>query len=151
MYKKILVPVDGSKTSTRGLDEAINLAKIHGSQLRLVHVVNEMVLMGAGGSPLYFSDLIQSLRDAGKATLRTAELHVREKGLEPQTVVLESIGGRAANQIVEEANQWPADLIVMGTHGRRGLGRLALGSDAETVLRTAAVPILLVRSESDPQ
>lgn len=146
MFKKILVPVDGSDASTKGLDAAIQLAKSHGSALRLVHVVNELVLVGSYGPPLYFEDLIQALREGGKAILKAAQSHVREQALEPQTVLLESIGGRAANLIVEQAKQWPADLIVMGTHGRRGLGRLALGSDAEMVLRSTPVPILLVRS-----
>jgi nucleotide-binding universal stress UspA family protein len=53
--------------------------------------------------------------------------------------------GRVSDVIVKEAAQWPADLIVLGTHGRRGAGRLLLGSDAEQVLRVAPVPVLLVR------
>lgn len=63
-------------------------------------------------------------------------------------VLLESIGGRAADLIVDQAKQWNADLIVMGTHGRRGLRRLALGSDAELVVRSASVPVLLVRGDA---
>jgi nucleotide-binding universal stress UspA family protein len=144
MFKRILVPVDGSAASMKGLDMAIELAKSHGSQLRLIHVVNELVL-GVEGTPTYSTDLIQSLREGGNALLKDAEAHVRERALESQTVLLESIGGRAANLIIDQARQWPADLIVMGTHGRRGLGRLALGSDAEMVLRSTPVPILLVR------
>ena len=55
------------------------------------------------------------------------------------------MGARAADRIVDAASRWPADLIVMGTHGRRGFERFALGSDAETVLRSSTVPVLLVR------
>jgi nucleotide-binding universal stress UspA family protein len=62
------------------------------------------------------------------------------------SVLLESIGGPAADFIIAQAKQWPADLIVMGTHGRRGLARLAMGSDAEQVVRAMTVPVLLVRS-----
>jgi nucleotide-binding universal stress UspA family protein len=63
---------------------------------------------------------------------------------------LESIGGSAGNLIVEQAHKWGADLIVMGTHGRRGIRRLALGSDAEVVLRSTTVPVLFVRSSAAP-
>jgi nucleotide-binding universal stress UspA family protein len=72
---------------------------------------------------------------------------VRDQGIEPQCVLSESIGRQAAHQIIKQAEQWPADLIVMGTHGRRGLHRLLMGSDAEQVLRAASVPVLLVRSQ----
>ena len=149
MFKKILVPVDGSDASTKGLDAAIALAKIHGSNLRLVHVVNELILVATEGPPMYFADLVQSLRESGEALLKKAEAHVREHALQVESILVESVGGRAANQIIEQARKWPADLIVMGTHGRRGLGRLALGSDAEMVLRSTPVPILLVRSDGE--
>ena len=145
MFKKILVPVDGSDASARGLDEAIKLAKSHGSQLRLLHVVNELVLVSPLGPTLYFPDLIQSLRDGGRNILETALKQAREQALDAETVMEEILGGRAANAIVEQAKRWPADVIVMGTHGRRGFGRMALGSDAEIVLRHTHVPVLLVR------
>ena len=58
----------------------------------------------------------------------------------------ESFAGRVCDLVVEEAATWPADLIVIGTHGRRGVGRLFMGSDAEQVLRLATVPVLLVRN-----
>jgi nucleotide-binding universal stress UspA family protein len=145
MYKKILVPVDGSEPSMRGLREAIKLAKSQGSQLQLVHVVNELVLTATETPPVYMDKVVAALRAEGKAILRKAEDVVREDGLEPQSVLLESIGGRAADLIVEQARQWTADVIVIGTHGRRGLRRLALGSDAELVVRSSPVPVLLVR------
>jgi nucleotide-binding universal stress UspA family protein len=145
MYKKILVPVDGSEPSMRGLREAIKLARSQGSQLQLVHVVNELVLTATETPPVYMDKVVGALRAEGNAILRKAEDVVREAGLEPQSVLLESIGGRAADLIVEQARQWTADVIVIGTHGRRGLRRLALGSDAELVVRSSSVPVLLVR------
>lgn len=147
MYNKILVPVDGSAPSMRGLKEAIKIAKACGSKLRLVHVVNELVLTAAK-SPLYMDKVIDSLREEGKAILGGAERVVREHALEPEGSLLESIGERAADLIVEQAKQWPADLIVMGTHGRRGLRRLALGSDAELVVRSTPVPVVLVHQDA---
>jgi nucleotide-binding universal stress UspA family protein len=147
-YGRILVPVDGSAASVKGLDEAIKLATALGSRLRVVHVVDELIINYSivGASALYSGDVIEGLRAGGKKMLADAEARVRESGLEPETVLLETLGGPSARLIVAQAKEWPADLIVMGTHGRRGIRRLALGSDAEQVLRTSGVPVLLVRS-----
>jgi len=150
MYAKILVPVDGSETSMRGLREAIKLVKAQGGQLRLVHVVNEFILMnqfqfGMGQSA---DNVLEALRKEGREILHQAESLVRAEGLEPQGTLLEHIGGKAADLIVSLAKEWPADLIVMGTHGRRGIRRLAFGSDAEQVVQMTTVPILLVRGEA---
>jgi len=73
---------------------------------------------------------------------------VRRQGIDPDRVLLESIGGSAADLILDQARQGSADLIVMGTHGRRGLLRAAFGSDAEQVVRGATIPVLLVRAAS---
>jgi nucleotide-binding universal stress UspA family protein len=148
VYKKILVPVDGSIPSMLGLQEAIKIAKAQGSELRLVHVINELVLTGGDFPVTYLDKVIDSLRAEGRAVLDQAESVVREHALEPQSVLLEYVGGRAADLIVEEAGKWNAELIVMGTHGRRGIRRLALGSDAELVVRSSSVPVLLVRADT---
>ena len=144
MYPNILVPIDGSETSMHGLNEAVKIAKSQGSQLRLFHVVNEFVLDYSYGAGLYGTNVIDSLREAGKNILQQAEALVRQQGVPVDGVLLESIGGPAADLIVVQAREWPADLIVMGTHGRRGLRRFAMGSDAEGVVRGAPVPVLLV-------
>jgi nucleotide-binding universal stress UspA family protein len=149
MYGKILVPVDGSETSTRGLDEAIKIAKIQGSQLRLVHIVNEFILDITYSGGYFPQNLIESLVKAGRSTLDAGESAAKKEGVKVDSVLIESIGGRAGELIVAQANAWQPDLIVMGTHGRRGLARLALGSDAEQVLRMSPVPVLLVRGPSE--
>jgi len=147
MYQKILVPVDGSSTSLRGLSEAIKLAKSTGATLRLIHIVNELVIDSGftTGGPMYYGAIIEGLREGGKQILGDAEKVVRAQGVALESELIETIGGRAAEAIVSQATQWGADLIVMGTSGRRGLRRLALGSDAEMVLRHAPVPVLMVR------
>lgn len=145
MYSKILVPVDGSDTSTRGLNEAIKIAKAQGSQLRVVHIVNEFVLDYTYSPGVYAANLIESLVKSGRAVLDTAVTAAQRHGVKADSVLLESIGGAASDLILAQAKEWQADLIVMGTHGRRGFARLALGSDAEEVVRTATVPVLLVR------
>jgi nucleotide-binding universal stress UspA family protein len=144
MYQKILVPIDGSETAMRGLNEAIKVAKSQGSQLRLFHIVNEFVLDYSYGAGLYGTNLIESLREGGKKIIQQAEAYVRQQGVPVDSVLLEAIGGPAADLIVAQAKEWAADLIVMGTHGRRGLRRLALGSDAEGVVRESPIPVLLV-------
>ncbi|HEX7012774.1 MAG TPA: universal stress protein [Steroidobacteraceae bacterium] len=151
MYRKILVAVDGSAPSLRGLMEAIGLAKAMGSQLRLVHVVNEYIDGVYGPGAMYYDHVLAALREAGAGVLKRAVRIVQEAGLEPEHKLIEIVGGRVADQVVKEATDWPADLIVLGTHGRRGLKRLALGSDAELVLRRSPVPVLLVREEPEKQ
>ena len=145
MYSKILVPVDGSEPSNRGLIEAIQLARVHGSQLCLMHVVNEFVLDNTFEPGPFSENLFAEMRQHGKETLDAAEKTVVSQGIKPSCVMVESIGGVAADLILEQAKQWHADLIVMGTHGRRGILRMAMGSDAEQVVRAATVPVLLIR------
>jgi nucleotide-binding universal stress UspA family protein len=128
------------------LVEAVKLAKGLNAAIRLVHIVNEFVMDTALAPALYDEGLIESLREVGRKTLQDAEAFVVAQGLKPETQLLETIGGRTADSIVEEAKRQGADLIVMGTHGRRGVHRLVMGSDAELVLRTAPTPVLLVRT-----
>lgn len=151
MYDKILVPVDGGATSALGLDEAIKIAKCVGGQIRLVHFVNEFVLDYAYGSGVYAVDIIDLMRKGGRSVLERARIAVQDEGITPECVMLESMGGRAADLILAQAKEWGADLIVMGTHGRRGLARVALGSDAEEVVRSANVPVLLIRGTPQPR
>jgi nucleotide-binding universal stress UspA family protein len=149
MYQKILVPIDGSDTAMAGLNEAVKLAKIHGSEVRLFHVVNELILDYSYGGGMYATNLIEVLREAGQKVLQQAEASVRQRGVRVDSVLQESIGGPAAELILAQATEWRADLIVMGTHGRRGFRRFALGSDAESVVREAKVPVLLVREDTE--
>ena len=142
-YKRILVPVDGSPTSDQGLDEAAKLARSSGSRLLLLHVVDDTVAFsspdGAG-----VNLVLDVLRSSGKSALETAAERARRARLRADTALVEKATGRVAEAIVEQAKRWRADLIVMGTHGRRGVNRLLLGSNAELVVRNSVVPVLLV-------
>jgi nucleotide-binding universal stress UspA family protein len=144
MYKRILVPVDGSPTSTRGLDEAIRLAKVTGAGIRLVHVLDQMAY--AAGLENYAGDIFAILKDAGEKVLQQMKERVAASGIDVTTYLSEPLSGRVCDVVVDQAKDFGADLIVLGTHGRRGVGRLFLGSDAEQILRGATVPVLLVRS-----
>ena len=149
MYERILVPVDGSPTSSRGLDEAIKLAKLTSAHLRLVHVVDGLTF--ATGYEVYTGDLVGLMKEAGEKILGAALARAKAGGVVAETYLHEAFGGRVSDVIVEQARVWNADLIVLGTHGRRGVRRLLIGSDAEQILRAASVPVLLARApEPDP-
>lgn len=150
MYKKILVPVDGSEASQAGLRHAILLAKDQKTPLRLLHVVHDY-LVAEGRHGLARSDeLLRELREHGQTILSEAAGLVRQQGVEAQTESVEAPMGPVGSVIAEYAEKWPADLIVIGTHGRRGIRRLVMGSDAEYVVRTTPVPVLLVRGIKAP-
>jgi nucleotide-binding universal stress UspA family protein len=146
-YKRILVPVDASRASNRGLREAIRLAKGQKASLQLVHVVDEhtVLVSGAEMGP-YAGELMLELRKRGSQVLRKAEALVRRRGVRCASFLLEAQTGPAADVIVRQAKKLRADLIVIGTHGRRGVRRLIMGSDAEQIVRTAPVPVMLVRA-----
>ena len=146
MYQRILVPVDGSHTSTLGLQEAIRIAIDQRARLRLISVVDEFIMAQNFEGLSNAGDLIDALRASGKRALKNALAVVRKHRLEADTSMFETMGDRISEIIVRDAKKWKADLIVMGTHGRRGIGRMVLGSDAEAVLRTSPVPVLMVRS-----
>lgn len=148
MYARILVPIDGSPTAQRGLDEAAALAHDLGSSLLILHVVDARLLIGEVSAYLPPEKLLEDWRAAGEKLVGKAVDTARAEGLDAQGVVRCDPALRVCDAIVQEARNAQADLIVMGTHGRRGLRRVALGSDAELVLRESPLPVLLVR---DPQ
>lgn len=147
MYRKILVPIDGSRTSTRGLEEAIRLAKGRNATLVILHAVDEAVVAYGGDIvPVYINELLESMREGGKRILAKAVAKARGRGVKVKSLLVEKFVGPVADIIVSHAKKQRADLIVIGTHGRRGVTRLVMGSDAEGVVRKSPVPVLLVRS-----
>lgn len=149
MYKRILVAVDGSSTSQRGLAEGIRVAKGTGATLLLVHVLNAVVPESEIASTAYYQALSDSLRHSGLKILEHAAAAVREAGVPFEQKLVEKIGAYASDEIIAQARDWHADLIVLGTHGRRGLKRLVMGSDAELVLRRSPVPVLMIRDQPE--
>jgi len=148
VYQRILVPLDGSDTAQLGLVEAINLAKSLKSRVRLIHIINDATLITPYTTGSAFEVLLRRAQDYGASVLQAAEAAVRDAGIAVDTQLIEANGGLAGDEIVRAAVAWPADLIVCGTHGRRGIRRLLMGSDAETVVRQCPVPVLLVRARS---
>jgi len=146
MFKRILVPIDGSGPSRAGLERAIAFAKNQNARLRLLHVVDENGVVQSMEPTMNIGELLDSLVAEGRKILAAAAATAKKHGVKADTVLYEVLIGRVADRIVREAAKWHADVIVMGTHGRRGIGRLVMGSDAENVLRQSPVPVLLVRS-----
>jgi nucleotide-binding universal stress UspA family protein len=143
-YKRILVPVDGSPTSAKGLKAAIKLARESRGKLRLLHVVEELgafIAPETGANP---APILAAMKAGGRRTLARVERSARASGARPEAVLAEDFGGRVSDAIVKHAQRWRADLIIMGTHGRRGVKRVLLGSDAERVVRSSRIPVLLV-------
>jgi len=147
MFKRILVAVDGSHTAELALQEAIMLAKELRAQLRVVHVVDEVSLNWPEGGD--FEEVKETFRKSSRKILEKADAEMRKAGMTAETKMLEidTFGHRVADMIAADAEAWPADLIVIGTHGRSGVNRLRLGSVAEGVARVAAKPVLLIRGK----
>jgi nucleotide-binding universal stress UspA family protein len=145
LYKKILVPVDGGETSLRGLRHAVLLANDLSASLRLIYVVHDYLVADGRHGLAKWSGLLNELREQGRSILDEAAGIARSQGIEAVTECVETPMGSVGAAITQYATEWPADLIVIGTHGRRGIRRLVMGSDAEYIVRTAPVPVLLVR------
>ena len=154
MFKRILVPIDGSATANKALTAALQLARDAGGQLLLVHVVEELAFVD--GYDMYgghSGELLRVMREAGEKLLDEALAVARSAGVPAERMLFDTFGERLADVVRDAARKWNADLIVVGTHGRRGLGRVFLGSGAEQIIRLAPVPVLVFRSndEAAPQ
>jgi nucleotide-binding universal stress UspA family protein len=141
MYKHVLVPIDGSGTARLGLNEAIKLAKHLGAEIRLIYVIDKL----ANIHPEAVQALADQLRLNGESAVNEAITAVRDAGIAVDGRLINALGSEAGECIVKEAVSWPADLIVCGTHGRRGVRRILMGSDAEYILRRSPVPVLMIR------
>lgn len=144
MYQSILVPLDGSEPSLGGLRHAIDIAREAKATLHLVHVIDSFPMMFELSSQGGIESMSQSLRRWAEGMLETGRRQAAEQGVQAEVILRELTQGRVADVIIEVAKEASCDLIVLGTHGRRGLRRLMLGSDAEAVARTSTVPVLLV-------
>ena len=151
MYQKILVPVDDSETCVAAMKEVSRLACDQHATVRLVHVIDLAQFAWSANEFLDVPQLQDALRRAGQKTLDKQTARMKEAGITSEAELLEAWGGNLAKAIVEDADRWQADLIVMGTHGYGGLTHLLLGSVAEGVMHHTSVPVLLVRAKGDDQ
>jgi nucleotide-binding universal stress UspA family protein len=142
MYKRILVPVDGSETSNKALVAALQLAREVGGRVRLVHVFDELAYLTGYE---YSGEILDQARAQASRTLDDALAIAKASGVPADSKLLDQPGRRLGEVIADEARAFEADLIVVGTVGRRGFSRALLGSGAEQVIRFAPTPVLAVR------
>ena len=154
MYRRILVAVDGSATSKKALSAALEMASYSGgrSVIRLIHVVDEMAYF-TGLDPYAGQSysVISVMRDAGAKILADALAIVQSAGVQADTVLVDRLGAHLAETVAGQATEWNASLIVVGTHGRKGIGRILMGSGAEQIIRLSTCPVLVIRSDQNSQ
>lgn len=144
MYKRILVAVDGSETAQRAQDAALELARQGGGAVRLVHAFEAgTYLAGIAYEPGVIARAREYADDCLAAALRKAQA----SGVPVDAQLLDSSTLRLGELVADAAREWQADLVVVGSHGKRGLTRALLGSGAEDVLRQAPVAVLVVKAQ----
>jgi nucleotide-binding universal stress UspA family protein len=144
MFKRILVPVDGSDPSTRALSTALQMARDTGGRVRLLHVLDELAYLSGYE---YNAQVLEAARKQAAKVLDDGMTAAESSGVPADKRLVESPGRRLGEVVAEEAHAWDADLVVVGTHGRRGVSRALLGSGAEQVIRMAPLPVLAVRAK----
>jgi len=145
MFKHILVPVDGSATSFKAVDKAVDLAKAFDGKVTVIYVIDPYPFTGVGtdfayGQATYLNAATAEANDS----IRAARERIEAAGVPLESTVVEN--HTPWRGIIESANAIEADLIVMGSHGRRGLEKMVLGSVAQRVLQHADQPVLVVRA-----
>ena len=143
-FNHILVPLDFEEPSQAALEVAIDLALTFNAKLTLVHAWDLQTYAYAGTSSFLTADLWTPIMEAAKAQLATTLAVVRKRLPKAEAVLVQ---GPAAAETLAVAQRVKADLIVMGTHGRRGLDRMFAGSVAERVVRSSPVPVLTIRGK----
>ncbi|WP_321788346.1 universal stress protein [Paraburkholderia sp. J94] len=146
MYEKIMMAFDGSETSLQALEEALRFAQLAGAKLYVAHVIDVIAPLGMGLTYVP-PDLIDAYREEAKRLLDVARSKAVAAGVTCETMLLELEGvtDGVAVCLNRCATRIDAQLVVLGTHGRRGVSRAFLGSVAEAFVRVADCPVLLVR------
>ena len=146
-YRLLLVPPDGAEISGRAVEQAVDLAAALGARVRFLHVQNNYPISLVGVGELVEASTIQALVEAAakqaEAILQDAMATAARAGVEAEQVVL--MNPLPHRAILEEASAAGCDLIVMGSHGRRGLEGLLVGSETQRVLLASTCPVLVVR------
>lgn len=143
MFRKILVPVDGSDCSWKALEKAIELGRSFGSKILAVHVVQQPILPYADNvSGVFIDRVIESLMEQGREILRRASEMLERAGLEFEAI-LET--GQPAETIISLADKLEVDLVVIGSRGTSKVKRLLLGGTSDAVVHHVKCPVLVVK------
>ena len=147
MFKHLLLPTDGSPLSARAIDQGLRLAKQLGARVSIVTVLEPLRAFNASSELL--ADVRESFekssREAADRTLQAAADQAAALGVPATTTV--ATGSQPYRQIIEAASEAGCDLIVMASHGRRGVSGLLVGSVTQKVLTHSSVPVLVIRGE----
>lgn len=144
MFKKILVPVDGSSTSQAAVSKATELAKAFGSTVTVIYVIDPYPFTGVGTDFAYGqAEYLSAATAEANTAVHAAKESFAAAGVTVDTSIIEA--HTAWRGIVEAGESLQADLIVMGSHGRSGLEKLVLGSVAQAVLSHTKLPVLITR------
>lgn len=148
IYHHIMVAVDRSNASNLALLEAIRLTKDQQAKLRIIYVVEEAVVKTTDGR-VDFDILWSAYKEEAQDILKIINEQVKKSSIDFETYLVELKHSHMslAEKIAAEAQSWPADILVLGTHGRHGANRFLIGSVAESVVRIATMPILLIREQ----
>lgn len=149
MYHKIMVPVDESAAAKRALQEAIMLAKLCHSVIRVVNVVDLAQFSWGGVGAMPSEEVRKAVNAAGEKGVRDAQALLEQSSLQYEIAVIESAGDKIADLLIREATEHHVDLVVMGTHGFSGFMHVLMGSVAEGVLRQSDIPVMLLRVRED--
>ena len=150
MYKNIVVAVDGSETSNLALEESINLARDQRAKLCVIHVIDTAIAQSTDTGLVWFDadKFLASVRKEGQELLNKMETIAKASGVEVDGTIIENKDfSRVSEKILEATDRLKADLLVIGTHGRRGFHKFLLGSVAEEVIRSENIPVLLVKEK----
>ena len=145
MFNKIFCPIDGSETSSHCLTEAIKIAKAHRSRLMILHIVDDFYPFLDGLEIANLAEIEKELRKNGEKLLKKAAERASSEGIKTESKLVEVLSKKIPTVLLEEADKWGADLIIIGTHGRRGINHLMLGSNTENLIRISSIPVLTIR------
>ncbi|HEX7625358.1 MAG TPA: universal stress protein [Anaeromyxobacteraceae bacterium] len=143
LFKHILVPTDFGEPSQRAVELALELAKTHGAELTVMHTC-EFPTYAYEGMGAFPTDLLTPIEELARKKLDELVSSLSQRGASPEGVLKL---GTPWQEILHAIQETRADLVVMGTHGRRGVAHALLGSVAEKLVRMSPVPVLTVRAQ----
>ena len=153
MYKRIMVAVDQSFMTSQVMRAAIALARANDARLAICHAVDETLLAQREAAMMLPNSVGKAearMRLGAQGFLAGLQEEARAAGIDAEIRLVESEEKHVSDMLIEASGEWQADLLVVGTHGRRGIERFFVGSVAERLVRKGQTSLLLVRGE-DPE
>ena len=146
MYKKIVVPLDGSPLAEAVLPHVESLASLEGAEVFLMFVAVKPVAEFSLAMPTMIPDVIDTLESETLTYIQSIRARLQKAGIRTSILARE---GPVAETILEVCSELHADLIAMSTHGRSGVSRWLMGSVAEQISKQSSVPVLLIHPKPD--